>query len=63
MSKIKAFGYIYYKSITSIKYYRDVLKAEFSFSFKYFATIAVIASLIITAVASVEIYPEVTKGY
>lgn len=46
MAKLKAAAYIFWKSLSSPKYYSDILKTKFSFSMKYFAVLALIASTI-----------------
>jgi hypothetical protein len=59
MKKIKAFFYVYFKSLTSLTYYQDILKTNFNFSVKYYVFLAVMASLIGTLGVSMKTVPEV----
>lgn len=61
MKKIKAFFYIAYKSLTSAEYYKDILKTKLSFSIKYIASLALIATLITTAVNLITELPKVDR--
>jgi len=45
MKKLKAAAYVLGKSLTSPQYYKDLLEVDFKFSIKYFAILAVIASM------------------
>ncbi|MFZ5424280.1 MAG: DUF1189 family protein [Patescibacteria group bacterium] len=66
MKKIKAFFYVYIKSITSIDYYKDLTKVGFGFSFKYFVILAALAAIVasvgISLPASKSINEAVNKG-
>ena len=62
MRKIKAFFYVYFKSLTSLSYYSDILKTKFSFSVKYYLFLAVVASLIGTAAATFSLIPGLNKS-
>ena len=46
MKKLKAAIYVFINSLTSQKYYQHIVETRFSFSLKYFAVLALIASLI-----------------
>ena len=59
MEKIKAFFYIYYKSLTTVKYYQDILKTELGFSMKYFFVLAIIVTLIVATVNLVPAVPRI----
>lgn len=61
MKKIKAFFYTYYKSISSVEYYKELLKTDSSFSIKYYVMLIVIASLISTTAISFRIIPSFQK--
>ena len=50
MKRIKAFLYVFFKSLTSIKYYQDVIKTHLNFSMKYFFTLSLTAALVVTAI-------------
>ncbi len=58
MRKIKAFLYIIFKSLTSVKYYQDLLKTNMSFSMKYFFILTFLASLFVVGVTLI---PEIGK--
>ncbi len=46
MKKLKAAIYVFINSLTSPKYYQHIVETRFSFSLKYFAVLALIASLV-----------------
>ena len=46
MIKLKAAIYVFTKSLTSPKYYNDIVKTNFGFSMKYFSVLALISSLV-----------------
>jgi len=56
--KIRAFFYTFYKSITSIKYYKDVVDVPLSFSIKYFLVLAFLSTVIITVFVSATVTPK-----
>jgi hypothetical protein len=62
MKKIKAFFYVYYKSLTTVKYYQDILKTELGFSMKYFFALAIIATLIVAVSTSVREVPKIKSA-
>jgi hypothetical protein len=62
MRKIKAFGYIYYKSLSSIQYYAEILRTDFSFSIKYFLVLGILASIASTANVAMQVVPEISSG-
>lgn len=61
MKKIRAFFYVFIKSITSPVYYRDVIKTNMAFSLKYYGILALLASLITASALSVQTIPEMNK--
>jgi hypothetical protein len=62
MNKIRAFFYTFFKSLTSLKYYKDVIKANVYFSIKYFFSLAAIAGTISVLLALSQI-GEIKQGY
>ena len=62
MKKIKAFGYVFYRSLTNFSYYKDVIKTNFSFSVKYFLFLMLVASVIASVKISVTVVPDMIKG-
>lgn len=50
--KVKAFWYVFYKSLTSIEYYKDVIQEKPSFALKYFA-ILMLFTAIFTALINI----------
>jgi len=63
MKKLKAFIYVYTKSLTNLPYYRDILKTSFKFSLKYYLLLALFASIITTAAVSIKVVPETFKVF
>ncbi len=59
MKKIKAFIYTFYKSLTSLEYYKDLLKVTLGFSIKYLLTLAVIGTVFATLALSTSVIPAV----
>lgn len=62
MSKIKAFFYIFSKSLTSPEYYKDVVSSEKKLSIKYFFSLALLASLITSVHTLVPLIPKVKEN-
>jgi len=58
MKKLKTFWYVLKNSITSPKYYKDVLKTDLKFSIKYFLMLSVFASIIYSLYASIKTVPQ-----
>jgi hypothetical protein len=58
--KLRAFGYVYFKSLTSFSYYRDILKTNFKFSVKYFLFVALATTLIFTIKTAVTVVPGIS---
>jgi hypothetical protein len=58
MSKLTTFIYVFRQSAFKPDYYRDVLKAPFSFSFKYFLTLFLSISLITISIISIFVIQE-----
>lgn len=59
MKRTKAFPYVFFHSLTSIEYYKDILKTRRSFSVKYFLVLASLATVITTLSYSVRVTPVV----
>ena len=62
MSKLKAFFYSFYKSVSSLNYYKDVVLAPLSFSVKYFFMLTILLSVGISTVATISTLPKIQKG-
>lgn len=60
MPKIKAFLYVFQKSISSFSYYREIVKTKFLFSFKYFFSFSLFLALVTTFVLSLVVLPPVS---
>ncbi len=52
---------MYKKSLSSIGYYKEVVVNKFSFSLKYFLSLAILSALIVTVTVSIKTYPQITK--
>lgn len=61
MKKLTAFNYIFWKSISSFAYYRELIKTKFSFSFKYFLFFSFVLGTLTTIILSSTIVPVVNK--
>jgi len=59
MKKLKAFAYVFYKSLTSLEYYKDILETDFSFSIKYLAVLALVATIVNTSITSTVEIPQI----
>ena len=59
MKKIKAFFYVFRKSLTSFEYYKDILDTSFSFSIKYLAVLAMLATIVTVGITSVTEVPKI----
>ena len=62
MSKLKAFYYSFYKSVSSLSYYKNVVLAPLSFSVKYFLMLTILVSVGISTVATISALPKIQKG-
>ena len=62
MKKLKAFWYVYKKSLFDVNYYKDILKIRRDFSLKYFFTLALFASVIATARFAIPNVPKIKDG-
>lgn len=62
MKKLKAFFYIFKKSLTSPEYYKELLETRFNYSIKYFVMLAIFASLIVTVAVSIRTFPGAKAG-
>jgi len=62
IKKIKAFWYVYKKSLFDVDYYKDLLKVRRDFSFKYFFTLAIVAAIIATTSFAIPNIPKIKKG-
>ena len=60
MKKLATYQYVFWKSISSFAYYRDVVKATFSFSFKYFLVFSGLIGLLLTISLSFTLIPPVS---
>lgn len=58
MRKVKTFFNTFYKSLVSPKYYRDILQAKLSFSFKYFLVLTLLSSVLSVTLLSIQILPK-----
>jgi hypothetical protein len=63
MKKIKAFIYVYTKSLTSFSYYRDILKTGFRFSVKYYLFLALVSSIITSFAISIKVVPKTSEVF
>lgn len=61
MHKVKAFPYVFFHSLSSISYYKEILKTRFSFSIKYFLLLAALVSTISTLNLSIKITPIIRE--
>ncbi len=61
MKKIKAFIYVFTKSLTSPNYYNDVIKTGFAFSIKYYLSLIAILSLLIATGVTIRLVPQVNS--
>ena len=59
MKKLKAFFYVYKNSMTSPKYYKEVLKTDLNFSLKYYLMLVLVASILITTIETVSVTPKI----
>jgi len=59
MKRLKAFWYVYKKSLIDVDYYKDLLKVKANFSLKYFLTLAAVAALVTTVRLVVPAIPRV----
>jgi hypothetical protein len=59
MRRIKAFFYIYFKSLTSVRYYQDILKTDLGFSMKYFLILSLLVTFFVTLFTIAPHMPEV----
>jgi len=62
MNKIQTFLYVLKNSVSSSKYYNDILKTNIQFSIKYFIALSFIASVIFTTAVSINIIPNTLAG-
>ena len=61
MKRLKAFFYVYAKSLTSVEYYKEILKTDIRFSLKYYLMLVLFASLLITSIETILVVPKI-KG-
>ena len=61
MKLLKAFAYVLKRSLTNPAYYPEILKTDFRFSLKYFMTVAVLATVVVTARTTIPLIPEVQE--
>lgn len=60
--KIKAALHVYAKSLTSIKYYKDLIKTDLKFSLKYYVVLAVLFTMVNSLFSTIQILPKLKKG-
>lgn len=60
-SKIKAFFYVFYKSATSISYYKELLGSTKTFTFKYYVTLMLIVSTVVATGVSIQLTPDIIE--
>ena len=63
MKKIRAFIYVFWKSISSVSYYKDVVKTNFMFSVKYLVVLTLFASLITTVIGAAIEIPKISREF
>src|SRR3989344_1219049 len=61
IEKIKALAYIFYKSLTSPVYYKDLVAANLNLSIKYFLSLTLVLSVIGSAFMAVKVAPTIQK--
>ena len=61
MKYLKAFFYVFFKSSTSLDYYKDLPKTDLKFSLKYFFTLGLLAAFVASVGFSIKIIPDVKK--
>lgn len=62
MKKIQTFLNAFIKSIISVDYYKDIVKAHVSFSMKYFFVLLLLGTVVASIATYVRIIPDVEKG-
>ena len=62
MKRAKAFPYVFFHSLTSIAYYREILKTKRSFSIKYFLGLATMASIVSALNLAIRVTPTVREA-
>lgn len=61
MNQLKTFAYIWKNSFSSVEYYKDVIKAPFSFSLKYFLFFSLLLSLAVTVFFVAKLFSPVNN--
>lgn len=61
MRELKAFFYIFYKSLTSINYYKDVVESNIKLTVKYFILLGVLGAILSSVTITFRLAPEI-KG-
>ncbi len=62
VEKVKKIIATIYKSITSPAYYLDVINSKLSTSYKYFFSLALISTIIVTVVSSIPLIPKIRSA-
>jgi hypothetical protein len=62
ISKIRAFFYVFSRSIVSPTYYKDILETKPRFTSKYFITLAVTVSVATAILMTIQITPMISKA-
>ncbi len=57
--KLATYQYVFWKSISSFVYYRDVVKARFRFSFAFFALFSFLLGILMSIAISIAIVPDI----
>ena len=60
--KVKAALHVYVKSLTSVKYYKEIIKTDLKFSLKYYVVLAVLFTLVNSLFSTVQVLPKIQKG-
>jgi len=61
MKKLATFSHVFWNSISSFTYYHQVVKARFSFSFKYFLMFSFVLGTLLTIIVSLTFVPDVNQ--
>lgn len=61
MNYFKVFFYVWKKSFSAAEYYKDVLKAPFSFSLKYFLFFCLLLSLLVTVFFAARLFSPINN--
>ena len=62
MQKIKAALYVFTQSLTSPKYYKDIIKTDLRFSLKYYVVLSLVFALVSATYTLVPLLPKINEG-